>query len=212
VTDRLTKPAADLPGRRAWLAVAALLGVFVVGLLIGRTVQPEQRVVEERTAKQGARGAIARPSRRGAVRAATRFLESLSLDVLLDERRRHRLVTSMSAPAARPVLLRLYAAEHRRVANDYSGGVRVARAALLGYRVEDFSDGRASVAIWSVALGVSDVRAAGIGWSTTTVRVVWRRSRWLIAGVSQVAGPSPATTLELLEPAAASFTEYRHVP
>ncbi|HEX8104576.1 MAG TPA: hypothetical protein VF533_18310 [Solirubrobacteraceae bacterium] len=198
--------------RRAAIAAGALVVLVAAGLLIFAPGTPGSADEGRQAGGEAGTPSRAQPTRAGAVRAAARFLASLSLEVVLDDARRDRLVSAMAASEARTRLRRVYAAERDRIAADYTGARRVARSAPLGYRVEDYGGGRAAVAIWSVAIGVSDVRAAGVGWSTTTVRVVWQSEAWRVAAVSQVAGPSPATSLDVLDPAAASFKEFRYVP
>ena len=111
---------------------------------------------------------------------ATAFVTALDLEVLLDDERRERIIARFAAPATREDLSETYAAEKRRVIGSYRASPRFARAALAGYRVDEFSPTQASVSIWAATIGGSGTFPPSAGWSTTTVRLTRVAKAWKV--------------------------------
>jgi hypothetical protein len=152
------------------------------------------------------------PSKRAAVITATELLSSLDLPVLLDDRRRRRVIDRYAARSSRHALQRLYAAEKQRVSDSYRRPPRFARAALAGYRVDEFTPSASTVSIWAATIGGSGSYPPTAGWSTTTVTLTWDRSRWRVSDVRDEPGPAPDWPIETLSSEARGFKEYRHAP
>ena len=153
-----------------------------------------------------------RPTRVAAVRAATDFLTALDLARLLDDHQRRRWIRAAAAPGARASLQLLYAEEKHRVAASYRAGPRFARAALAGYRIDEFAPPGATVSIWAATLGGSGSYAPTAGWSTTTVSLAWKQSSWKVTDVRSSAGPGPDWPSATLAVEGSRFQEYRHAP
>jgi hypothetical protein len=152
------------------------------------------------------------PTKRGAVVAATEFLSSIDLAVLLDDRRRVRVIDRFALPSARAALEKLYAAEKRRVEASYRQPPRFARAALAGYRIDEFVSTDATVSVWAASIGGSGGFPPVAGWSTTTISLTWRQDRWRVTDVRDEIGPSPDWPIQTLVTEARGFKEYRHAP
>lgn len=158
------------------------------------------------------RAASAASPREAAVETATAFLTSIDLEVLLDHRRRERVLERFAAPAALAELQRMYAAERRRVARSYRSEPRFARAALAGFRVDQLTSSRATVSIWAATIGGSGTFEPAAGWSTTTVALTEGDGRWRVSGVREQPGPSPDWPIETLAGEGSEFEEYRYAP
>jgi hypothetical protein len=122
------------------------------------------------------------------------------------------VITSWAAPESSAALLAVYEAEAARLAQAYAATPRVARSALLGYRVENFSPPSARVSIWSLGVGGAGHRDTAVGWATTTVAIRWLGTRWGIVDVAQRRGPSGGSPVRELARAAGGFTAYRYAP
>jgi hypothetical protein len=155
---------------------------------------------------------IAQPTERGAVQTATAFLSSMTLTTLLDPRRRRSILAVYAEPSARPGLEQLYDREHDRVASSYRRPPRVARAALLGYRVDDFNPRVATVSLWAATIGGSGSYAPTTGWSTTTVDLAWSTKGWRVTGVKDEPGPSADWPIGSLASEAKTFRPFDHAP
>jgi hypothetical protein len=193
-----------------WL-VAAALAALVIAALGLRQAAGNERAAPTPTPTVSVAPADGH-TREGAVRAATAFLAALDLDTILDDARRRRLITSSASPESRATLQRLYERERDRVRESYRRRPRVARAAMLGYRVDDYSRARATVAIWAATIGGSGDFEPTTGWITTVVKLDWSDSRWAVASVAESQGPSAEWPVAELARAARSFTEYRNAP
>ena len=154
----------------------------------------------------------AQPTERSAVETATAFLSSMTLDVLLDVERRRSVLTLYAESSARRALERLYARENDRVASSYRRPPRVARAALLGYRIDGFDRRAATVSLWAASIGGSGNYEPSTGWSTTTVDLVWSERRWRITGVKEEPGPSSDWPIESLANETKTFRAFHYAP
>ncbi len=189
------------------LAIVALavIGVSVIGL---------RQAAGDQSPATGAEPVptAAAPTKRAAVIAATELLSSIDLAVLLDDQRRRRIVERYAARSSRDALQQLYAAEKRRVAASYQRPPRFARAALAGYRVDEFTPSESTVSIWAATIGGSGEYPPTAGWSTTTVALTWEQGRWRVTDVRDEPGPAPEWPIETLANEAQRFEEYRHAP
>jgi hypothetical protein len=88
----------------------------------------------------------------------------------------------------------------------------VARSAVLGYRVNQQDDERASVRIWGMALFGSGAYSPTTQWSTSDIELVWSQGRWLVDGVRSDGGPSPASGVRALARASRNLEEVRCGP
>jgi hypothetical protein len=152
------------------------------------------------------------PTADGAVTAALEYLAALRWDVLVDETRRKRIIDRRAAPQAAPELDAQLAAPSEALRAAVTDGPVIARTAVLGYRVDRFERRQATVSIWGMALFGSGAYRPATQWSTSRVRLVWRRSRWLIDGLKSHGGPAPDFPLRTLVRAGRRFRELRHVP
>jgi hypothetical protein len=88
----------------------------------------------------------------------------------------------------------------------------VVRTAFLGYRVGRFTERRASLSIWGMALFGSGAYEPVSQWATSSMDLVWQRGTWKVASIRHRPGPSPQWSISELARPGASFEEYRHVP
>ncbi len=151
-------------------------------------------------------------SKRTAVIVATDLLSSIDLAVLLDDRLRRRVIDRFAARSSRDALQQLYASEKKRVAASYQRPPRFARAALAGYRVDEFTPSGSTVSIWAATIGGSGKYPPTAGWSTTTVTLTWEQGRWRVTDVRDEPGPAPEWPIATLSSEAQGFREYRHAP
>ena len=120
------------------------------------------------------------PSKTDAISLTANFLSAMNLRTLLSARRRHSVLAVYADRAARPSLERLYNREHARVAASYSRAPRVARAALLGYRVDGLTAQTATISVWAASIGGSADYPPTSGWWTTTVDLAWTDHGWRV--------------------------------
>jgi hypothetical protein len=168
-------------------------------------------------------------SQQGAVAAAANFTRVLSSDLILDTPKRRAAIAALAAPAAKARLQKTFdqavvplrqGLGVRDTAND---GTRVLlRATPVGWRVEDYSDDRAKVAIWATSVGgsIGGTVAAPIreGWGTTTVELRWVGDDWKLAESTTTDGPvpiadvAPPTAAPELVDKANEFKEFTYAP
>jgi hypothetical protein len=188
------------------------IGALLVGLLGLRDASGEGSAAMSTAKPERERPRPVQPTKVGAVNAATDFLSAVDLQVLLDDRERERVIRRAAAPEARTELSQVYAEEKRRVAASYRRAPRFARAALAGYRIDEFAVPAATVSIWAAAIGGSGSYAPTTGWSTTTVTLSWIGGRWMVTGVEDSPGPASDWPVATLATEGRRFREYRHVP
>lgn len=196
---------------RRLVAAAAVFAVLVLGWSLtrgasGETTRPPAH------AREGGAKPVLEPTKRDAVRTASSFLSAMTLETLLDARRRQSVVAVYAEPSARPALEQLYEREQARVATSYRRPPRVARAALLGYRLDGFSQRAATVSVWAASIGGSGSYAPTAGWSTIIVDLAWTESGWRITGVDENPGPSGEWPIKSLASEARTFRPFRYAP
>lgn len=142
------------------------------------------------------------PTRQGAVAAASAYVAALEGPALLEGSRLRSVVRSLAASSVRAQLEAAYlqAAAQARVRlglGTIPAPVVIDRAAPLGYRVEAFDPGAATILVWRVGIvGSGATTELEQSWRTESVSLVWERGDWKVAGLASEAGPTPplATT------------------
>ena len=168
-------------------------------------------------------------SREGAIAAAANYTTALSSDLILDPARRKAAIDTLAAPQAKARLQKTF---DQAVASLRSGlGVTGAaedaqvllRATPVGWRVEDYSDRAATVAIWVTSVGGSIGGTDGPvpireGWGTTTVELRWAGGDWKQVDSTTTDGPvpiadvAPPTAAPELVSKASEFKEFTYAP
>jgi hypothetical protein len=168
-------------------------------------------------------------SQQGAVAAAANFTRVLSSDLILDTSRRRAAIAALAAPSAKARLQKTFdqavvpLRKGLGVSDTASDGAQVLlRATPVGWRVEDYSDEKAKVAIWVTSVGgsVGGTVAAPIreGWGTTTVELRWVGDDWKLAESTTTDGPvpiadvAPPTAAGELVDKANEFKEFTYAP
>jgi hypothetical protein len=169
-------------------------------------------------------------SEAGAVAAAANFTRVLSSDLLLDTTRRRAAIDVLAAPEARARLQKTFdqAVTSLRQGLGVTGPAAqdaevLLRATPVGWRVEDYRDGSAKVAIWVTSVGGSIGGAQGPvpireAWGTTTVTLRWVGGDWKQVDSTTVDGPvpiadvSPPTAAPELLGTANDFKEFTYAP
>lgn len=197
-------------GSRGILIAIGVLAALIVGLLVGRLTAPDDQPVAPRA--RGSDGDVGPTrsldgvpvgyprTRHGAVAAATNFVAVLSSPAMLDTAHRESAVRRMATAGFAPRLLEQTAAANRQLAAGPLGtGLRqgdatVFQGAQLGYRVVDFSNGRATVSIWTAAIiANTGAVAPQVGWQTNTFELAWQDGDWRLDGYRGRPGPTPGT-------------------
>jgi hypothetical protein len=169
-------------------------------------------------------------SRAGAVAAAANYTQVLSSSLILDDAKRRAAINTLADPKARARLQKTF---DRAVASMRKGfGATGAaadnaqvlmRATPVGWRIDNYGDGAATVAIWMTSVGGSVGGANGPvpvreGWSTTTVALRWARGDWKQVETTSTDGPvpiadvAPPTAAPDLIGAAEEFKEFTYAP
>jgi hypothetical protein len=169
-------------------------------------------------------------SRAGAVAAAANYTQVLSSGLILDEAKRRAAIDTLAAPEARARLQRTFdqAVAQIRKGFGLSGAVGdsasvLMRATPVGWRIDNYGDGSATVAIWMTSVGGSVGGAEGSvpvreAWGTTTVALRWVRGDWKQVQSTTKDGPvpiadvAPPTAAPDLIGAAEEFKEFTYAP
>jgi hypothetical protein len=145
-------------------------------------------------------------SAQGAQSAAANYAVALGGTGMYTETTRHAIVSAVYAPSAA-------AAQLRRTAQTYSdatflqrigleadgtapGGMTfVSRVIPAGTKLEQFSDGGATVAVWYSSLfglaGAGSANPVSEAWYTSTYHLTWSSGDWKITSATQANGPAP---------------------
>jgi hypothetical protein len=95
--------------------------------------------------------------------------------------------------------------------------VIVLRAIPVGYRIERYSPGAATVAVWYVGVvGSGATVQPQQSWRTQTVTLAWEHGAWKVASFASSTGPTPALatasdTPAVLFAAIPRFQEFAYV-
>jgi hypothetical protein len=168
-------------------------------------------------------------TQQGAVAAAANYTRALSSALILDTARRRAAIDTLAAPEARARLQKTFdqAVASIRAGLGVSGsagdGAQVLlRATPVGWRVEQYGQGSARVAIWVTSVGGS-VGGSGSapvreGWGTTTVSLRWVAGDWKQVASATTDGPvpiadvAPPTAAGELVSKANEFKEFTYAP
>jgi hypothetical protein len=169
-------------------------------------------------------------SRKGAVAAAANYSSVLSSALILDTARRQAAIDTLAAPEAKAGLQKTFdqaVASLRKglgVTGADADSVEVLmRANPVGWKVDDYGDGTARVAIWVSGVtgsigGTGPPVPIREGWGTTTVNLRWVKGDWKLVDSTTVDGPlpiadvSPPTPAPELVSKASEFKEFTYAP
>lgn len=201
--------------RRRLARLAGILLVLAIAFVLGRMSAPASTAVpqpptpesaasETNSAPTEARHPHREPTRADAARFAAEALSSLAdAQLLSDAGLRRTVVARIAEPQYRAELRPLFDRTYRYLGDllgDASGdGQVVLRMAPVGYRVEAFGNGRATVAVWQVTLLATPDRAPIAAWATSRAEVSWGQDGWR---VERFGVDSPGPTPSVLAPAA----------
>jgi hypothetical protein len=168
-------------------------------------------------------------SREGAIAAAANYTTALSSDLILDPARRKAAIDTLAAPEAKARLQKTFdqAVASLRSGLGVTGAASDAQVLLrgtpVGWRVEEYSDRAAKVAIWVTSVGGSIGGTDGPvpireGWGTTTVELRWAGGDWKQVDSTTTDGPvpiadvAPPTAAPELVSKANEFKEFTYAP
>ena len=162
--------------------------------------------------------------------AAANYTQVLSSGLILDDAKRRAAINALAAPEARASLQKAFdrAVAAMRKGFGATGAAAdtaqvLMRATPVGWRVDNYGGGAATVAIWMTSVGGSVGGAHGPvpireGWSTTTVALRWARGDWKQVESTSTDGPvpiadvAPPTAAPDLIGAAEEFKEFNYAP
>jgi hypothetical protein len=223
------------PGARAWWT-ATLAGAVVlvaIGIGVGSRIGPTRSAVtttvtvtspaepENSTAGEPKR---ANPghSEQGAITAAATYLGVLDGPTLLDSDALITYVRAIAARGSRADLVTAYEQAASQVREQLGldtdpKPVVIVRAGMLGYRVDEFSLEKTTVAVWRVGIVGSGANVdPQQSWRTETVSLVWQAGAWKVAALASEPGPTPplettdtSTPAELFT-SVPRFTDFAH--
>jgi hypothetical protein len=168
-------------------------------------------------------------SQEGAVAAAANYTRVLSSDLILDTPRRRAAIDALAAPEAKARLQKTFEQavvslrQGLGVGDGANDGAQVLlRATPVGWRVQDYGNGTAKVAIWVTSVGgsIGGTVPAPIreGWGTTTVELRWVKDDWKQVDSTTTDGPvpiadvAPPTAAPELVDKASEFKEFTYAP
>jgi hypothetical protein len=168
-------------------------------------------------------------SQQGAVAAAANYTSVLSSDLILDTTRRRAAIDALAAPEAKARLQKTFdqAVVSLRQGLGITGGADdgtqvLLRATPVGWRVEDYDNGAAKVAIWVTSVGGSIGGKVPVpireGWGTTTITLRWAGGDWKQVESTTADGPvpiadvAPPTAAPELVDKANEFKEFTYAP
>lgn len=202
------------PLRRMTLFGIAAIALLTLGVLIGRSLAP--------THEDGADNAHRSPNSRGtgtglrsesgALEAATDFAEVLS-GAIEEPDSYHDVVLGFAAPEWEAEAEILVTNTLGFVNRRYGEGAEISFTPIR-YRIAEFSDVHAVVALWGVTVA-SGSKIAGLeeSWTTGTIRLRWITNRWLVVDQASQAGPTPellGSSDEIDASVLQGFREYEH--
>jgi len=190
--------------------------LLAIGIAIGsRIASPESTPRAAETTSVTSEGNRSTPSqptsvptartRAGAVAAAALSITAFDGDVLLHPVRLRAVVGRIASASSRERLVEVFtqASAQTRAklgADTVPQPVIVLRSVPIGYRVEQFSTGKATVAVWYVGIvGSGATVEPQQSWRTQIVSLVWERGTWKVSAFESSPGPTPP--LSTAEPA-----------
>jgi hypothetical protein len=192
--------------RRNWLAGGVgAVALVALGVAIGSRIVSTPRAVATTvtvTATTPAGQPPLRPAadsrtRAGAVAAASSYVSELDGRALLNSTRLRTIIGRIASSDARAQLVAAYEqatsqARERLGVNTVPAPVVIVRAAPVGYRIDGFSNGAATISIWRVGIvGSGATVEPQQSWRTETVALTWEGGRWKVASFSSSPGPTP---------------------
>jgi hypothetical protein len=191
--------------RRRLAAVAAAVALVALGVAIGSRIATPGHTLTTETVTVASSSATpttpaapaAQPTRASAVAAAATYVSELDGAMLLDPTRLRRTLDRIASTQARPGLIAAYEQATTQATARLGLGtvptpVVILRAAPVGYRVESYDSGSATVLIWRVGIvGSGATVDPQQSWATETVKLVWQRGAWKVAAFSSTPGPTP---------------------
>lgn len=200
------------PGRRRLpvLAIAAVAGALLVGLVVGRVTAPDHHSTTTTVVAPSPDGQPARrvgtipvryPHTRAGAVAATLNAGAVLGDprVLLDAARRTRALSLLATARYAKTFTGSGAAALDQARDAplgrglLSGAQTISLTSPLAYRVVAYDGDRAQVVSWGVAVVGND---QGLGpsatWATTTTALRWQDGDWKIDAAASQPGPTPA--------------------
>ena len=169
-------------------------------------------------------------NQQGAVAAAANYTSVLSSTLILDRSKRRAAIKALAAPEA---LTRQQRAWDQAVALLNKGlgvadgaakdGSVLLRAVPVGWRLEEYTGDRATVAIWVTSVlgalgGPPDGVPVREAWGTSTVELRWVDGDWKLVDTTNTDGPRPIadsatpTAASQLIPEAQQFKEFTYAP
>ena len=193
------------PRRRRLAVAAAALVLVALGVAVGSRVAAPGHTVMTQTVTVASSsatpttlaGPAAQPTRVSAVATAATYVSELDGAMLLEPTRLRRTLDRIASSQARPGLVAAYEqattqATARLGLGTVPAPVVILRAAPVGYRVENYGSGSATVSIWRVGIvGSGATVDPQQSWATETVKLVWQRGAWRVAAFSSTPGPTP---------------------
>jgi hypothetical protein len=147
------------------------------------------------------------PTRAGAIAAAARSITAFDGEVLLEPARLRRVVERIASVASSARLIAAFdqASAQTRAklgADTVPKPVILLRSVPVGYRVERFSVGAATVAVWYVGIVASGATVQPQqSWRTQIVTLVWEDGAWKVSSFESSPGPTPPlSTADVSEP------------
>jgi len=196
--------------RRLPLAViTAVVVALIAGLLVGRATAPDDgsstpaapaSVPDGQPSRRVGTVGVGFPhTRAGAVAATLNGGAALGDPrVLLDTARRTRVLALIATERYAKTFTGAGAAALDRAADEplgrglRSGARTISLTSPLAYRVSAYSDARATVVSWGVAVvGNDQGLAPSSSWATTTTALRWQDGDWKIDAARSVDGPTP---------------------
>jgi hypothetical protein len=199
--------AEDRTLRRILACALAALTLVAIGIAIGsRIASTESAQSRAYTTSISGQDRATRPTptsaprartRAGAVAAAAVAITAFDGDVLLDAARLRAVVGNIASTASRTRLTDAFIqasaqARAKLGADTAPRPVIVLRSVPVGYRIEQFSRGEATVSIWYVGIvGSGATVEPQQSWRTQVVSLVWERSSWKVNSFESSSGPTP---------------------
>jgi hypothetical protein len=156
-------------------------------------------------------------TRAGAVSAAARSITAFDGGVLLDPARLRVVVGHLVSASSRGRLIQAFneaGAETRAKlgADTAPRPVIVLRSVPVGYRIEQFTTTKATVAVWYVGIvGSGATVQPQQSWRTQIVSLVWEDGAWKVSAFESSSGPTPPlSTTEVAEPPGELFATIPH--
>lgn len=133
----------------------------------------------------------------GAVAAAAQSITAFDGGVLLNPARLRAVVARIASASARARLVDAFdeassQTQAKLGADTAPRPVIVLRSVPVGYRIEQLSPDKATVAVWYVGVvGSGATVQPQQSWRTQVVSLVWENDAWKVTGFESSPGPTP---------------------